>query len=162
MYDTEAPALRDQQECSVDAWMRAAAYAAGTEPGNEYFIAAEPDPGQIDLGEAVESKKRDNLVLGEALLSIGLIGRYELEQVHSAQAESDGLVEALRVASALRSRLGEMLLKSKRITSAQLEFALELQRYEGGLLGEILLGLGWLDRQTLDATLAAQATGQAE
>ena len=152
MYDTETPALQGQQECSVDAWMRAAAYAAGTKPELE----------QIDLGQAVESKKRDNLVLGQALLSIGLIGRRELEQVRSAQAESDGLVEALRLASALRSRLGEMLLKSQRITSAQLEYALELQRCEGGLLGEILLSLGWLDRQTLDATLAAQATGRAD
>jgi hypothetical protein len=170
MYDTEIPALRDQQESSVDAWMRAAAYAAGTEPDgeyfvapepdNEYFVATEPDLEQINLGEAIESKKRDNLALGEALVSIGLIGRHELAEVQSAQAESDGLVDALLVASAIRSRLGEMLLKAKRITSSQLEFALELQRYEGGLLGEILLSLGWLDRQTLDATLAAQASGR--
>jgi hypothetical protein len=162
MYDTEIPALRDQQEISVDAWMRAAAYAAGTEPDDEYFIATETDVEQIDLGEAVESKKRDNLALGEAMVSIGLIGRHELAQVQSAQAESDGLVDALLVASAIRSRLGEMLLKSKRITSSQLEFALEAQRFEGGLLGEILLSLGWLDRQTLDATLAAQASGRAD
>ena len=81
MYDTEIPALRDQQESSVDAWMRAAAYAAGTEPDddyfvvtepdNEYFVATEPDLEQINLGEAIESKKRDNLALGEALVSIG-------------------------------------------------------------------------------------------
>jgi hypothetical protein len=162
MYDTEIPALRERQESSVDAWMRAAEYAAGTEPDDEYFIATETDVEQIDLGEAVESKKRDNLALGEAMVSIGLIGRHELAQVQSAQAESDGLVDALLVASAIRSRLGEMLLKSKRITSSQLEFALEIQRYEGGLLGEILLSLGWLDRQTLDATLAAQASGRAD
>jgi hypothetical protein len=161
MYDTEIPALRDQQESSVDAWMRAAAYAAGAEPDDEYFVATEPGVEHIDLGEAVESKKRDNLALGEALVSIGLIGRHELAQVQSAQTESDCLVDALLVASAIRSRLGEMLLKSNRISSSQLEFALEVQRYEGGLLGEILVSLGWLDRQTLDATLAAQASGQA-
>src|SRR5271169_2471046 len=121
MYDTESPALRGTQECSVDAWMRAAAYAAGTEPDDQYFVATEPEQEQLDLGEAVESKKRDNLVLGEALVSIGLIGRHDLADVHSAQAESDGLVGALLVASAIRSRLGEMLLKAKCITSAQLE-----------------------------------------
>ena len=43
MYDTEIPALRDQQESSVDAWMRAAAYAAGTEPDDDYFVVTEPD-----------------------------------------------------------------------------------------------------------------------
>ena len=74
MYDTETPAPRDQRECSVDAWMRAAAYAAGTEPDDGYFVATEPDLGQIDLELAVESKKRDNLDLGEALLCLGLIG----------------------------------------------------------------------------------------
>jgi len=32
-----------------------------------------------------------------------------------------------------------------------------VQRKRGGLLGEILVSLGWLDRVTLDAALAAQA-----
>ena len=64
---------------------------------------------------------------------------------------------SLLVASAIRSRLGEILLKAKRITSSQLEFALEMQRHQGGLLGEILVSLGWLDQATLAAALAAQA-----
>jgi len=33
---------------------------------------------------------------------------------------------------------------------------LDLQRKSGGLLGEILVSLGWLDRATLDAALSAQ------
>jgi hypothetical protein len=162
MYDTGAPALRDQDEHHVDAWMRAAAYAAGTGPEEPHFAVAEPDAEAIDLAQAVEAKKRDNLALGAALVSLGLIGGHELAQVHSAQAESDDLVGELFAASAIRSRLGEMLLKARRITSSQLEFALELQRVQGGLLGEILLGLGWLDRQTLDAALAAQGSGKNE
>jgi hypothetical protein len=63
----------------------------------------------------------------------------------------------LLVAGAIRSRLGEILLHAKRITSSQLEAALTLQRDGGGLLGEILLGQGWLDQETLDAALALQA-----
>ena len=162
MYDTGRPALRDQDEHHVDAWMRAAAYAAGTGPEEPHFAVAEPEADAIDLAQAVEVKKRDNLALGATLVSLGLIGGHELAQVHSAQAESDDLVGVLFAASAIRSRLGEMLLKAKRITSSQLEFALELQRVQGGLLGEILLGLGWLDRQTLDAALAAQGSGKSE
>ena len=161
MYDTKTPtcdALRRKQERSVQAWMRAAAYAAGTEPENEPFGDAEPVFEEVDLGRAIESKKRDNLALGEALVSIGLIGRSELAEVESAQTQSDDLVGSLMVASAIRSRLGEILLRAKRITSSQLEFALELQRHQGGLLGEILVSLGWLDQATLDAALAAQAT----
>lgn len=158
MYDTGAPALRDQDEHNVDAWMRAAAYAAGTGPEELYFAVTEPDADAIDLAQAVEAKKRDNLALGAALFSMGLIGGHELAEVRSAQSESDDLVGELFAASAIRSRLGEMLLTARRITSSQLEFALELQRVQGGLLGEILVSLGWLNRQTLDAALAAQGS----
>ena len=77
------------------------------------------------------------------------------------QAQSDASelskISFVTVAGANRMRLGEILLRAKRITSAQLEHALELQRQHGGRLGEILVGLGWLDNATLDAALAAQA-----
>lgn len=161
-YNTKSDLLRRQQEQTVAAWMRAAAYAAGTQSEAASFAerrSASPD--KVDLGQAVECKKRDNLALGEALLSIGLIGRIEFAQVQSAQAEGDDLVGSLLIASAIRSRLGEILAKAKCITTSQLEFALELQREHGGLLGEILVNLGWLDRSTLDAALAAQADRQA-
>lgn len=165
MYDTEAPvsdALRCKQERTVHAWMRAATLASGIEADDDLFTALEFGPrDEGGLGLAVESKKRDNLALGEALLSIGLIGRLELAQVERDQAESDDLVGSLLVASAIRSRLGEILLKAKRITSCQLEFALELQRTQGGLLGETLVSLGWLDQSTLDAALAEQASRKA-
>jgi hypothetical protein len=164
MYDTEmqrSDALRRQQERTVHAWMRAAAYAAGTEEDDDVFASREPFLVEMDLGRAVESKKRDNLALGEALVSIGLIGHRELSELESAQAENKDLVGSLLVASAIRSRLGEILLTAKRVTSSQLEFALEMQRHQGGLLGEILVSLGWLDRQTLDAALAAQADRKA-
>jgi hypothetical protein len=115
------------------------------------------DADEEDLGHAVESKKRDNLVLGEALVSIGLLQRHELSNVQTAQADSTDVVGSLTVASAIRSRLGEILLKAKRISSSQLEYALELQRERGGLLGEILVGLGWLDQHALAVALAEQA-----
>jgi hypothetical protein len=164
MYDTETPVCyvpRRKQDRAVNAWMRAAAYAAGTEPDDDLFGPMGPELEEVDLGQAVESKKRDNLALGEALLSIGLIGHGELRDVRSAQTDSGDLVGSLLVASAIRSRLGEILLKAKRITSCQLEFALEMQRHQGGMLGEILLSLGWLDQVTLDAALAAQAVRKA-
>ncbi|MDQ2963052.1 MAG: hypothetical protein M3R31_07845 [Pseudomonadota bacterium] len=160
MYDTEIQrrdTLRRQQERTVHAWMRAAALASGTESDVNVFQSREPVAVETDLGRAVESKKRDNLALGEALVSIGLIGHRELSELRTAQSESDDLVGSLMVASAIRSRLGEMLLNAKRITSSQLEFALEMQRHQGGLLGEILVSLGWLDQETLDAALIAQA-----
>jgi hypothetical protein len=95
------------------------------------------------------------------LVSIGLIGQPKLSEVQSVQTEGGDLVGSLTAASAIGSRLGEILLSAKRITSSQLEFALELQRHQGGLLGEILVNFGWLDRKTLDAALAAQARRKA-
>jgi hypothetical protein len=115
----------------------------------------EPDPEHV-----VETRKRDNLALGQALLSIGLIGHSELSERQSAEEESDELARTLMIASSVLSRLGEILVKTKRITSEQLQFALELQGHQGGLLGEILVSLGWLEREILDAALAAQASGR--
>jgi len=158
MHDTANPARLGQNEHHVHAWMRAAAYASGTMPEDNPFVVTGPETDAVDLAQAIEAKKRDNLALGAALVSMGLIGRHELAEVHSAQAQCGDMVGELFAASAIRSRLGEMLLKAKRITSSQLEFALGVQRFQGGLLGEILLGLGWLDRRTLDAALAAQVS----
>ena len=62
-----------------------------------------------------------------------------------------------RGACAIRSRLGDILFQAKRVTSSQLELALEMQRQRGGFLGEVLVGMGMLDRETLDAALALQA-----
>ena len=114
------------------------------------------DPIAGGLEEAIEAKKRDNLVLGETLVSFGLLQRHEMSDVQSAQARSNDVVGSLMVASAIRTRLGDILLHAKRVTSAQLELALEMQRQRGGLLGEILVGTGALDRGTLDAALALQ------
>ena len=160
-------ANNDDAECaappperSVQAWMRAAAYAEGAQP-DDGLEAGDPALEEVHLDQAVEVKKRDNLALGEALVRIGLIGQGDFTQVQSAQQECDDLVGSLLVASAIRSRLGEILLRAKRISSSQLELALQLQRQQGGPLGEILVRLGWLDEATLDAALAAQAASRA-
>src|SRR5438132_14057101 len=77
MYDTKNErneALRRQQERTVHAWMRAAAYASGTGADEGIWQPREPGRVEVDLGPADESKKRDNRAVGEAVGSIGLIG----------------------------------------------------------------------------------------
>ena len=71
MYDTDTSAQQDQRERSVDAWIRAAAYAAGTEPDGEYVVATQPAAEAIELGDGVEAKEWDNLVLGQAQVDVG-------------------------------------------------------------------------------------------
>jgi hypothetical protein len=129
--------------------------ASGTKPA--FGGSRVDDPLTGELGRAIEAKQRDNLVLGETLVSFGLLKLHEMSEVQRAQAKSNDVVGSLMVASAIRSRLGDILLQAKRITSSQLELALEVQRQRGGFLGEVLVGMGVLDRGTLDVALTLQA-----
>jgi hypothetical protein len=52
MYDTEIHAQRSHQERNVHAWMRAAAYAAGTEPEDDHFGLAARDLAEIPPAES--------------------------------------------------------------------------------------------------------------
>ena len=53
--------------------------------------------------------------------------------------------------------LGEMLLENGEITREQLDKALEVQKKEGGLMGIILVNLGFIPEKTLVKYLALQA-----
>lgn len=53
-------------------------------------------------------------------------------------------------------RLGALLMRSERITNDQREGALRLQRTTARPLGEVLLGLGYVDREELSGVLTEQ------
>ncbi|MBP7605407.1 MAG: hypothetical protein KBA15_15875 [Spirochaetes bacterium] len=53
--------------------------------------------------------------------------------------------------------LGEMLLEDGAISREQLDKALEVQKKEGGLMGIILVNLGFIPEKTLVKYLALQA-----
>ena len=50
-------------------------------------------------------------------------------------------------------RLGEQLILLKMITPQQLQTALKIQENDGGRLGSILLSLGYITRQEIEANL---------
>lgn len=52
--------------------------------------------------------------------------------------------------------LGLILIKNGLITEEQLETALELQKKDGGLLGEVLVALGYVSETSLAIALSAQ------
>ncbi len=56
----------------------------------------------------------------------------------------------------IQKQLGELLLETKTITQAQLEEALNLQKEKGGLLGQILVGLGHTTEEAIARMLTAQ------
>lgn len=53
--------------------------------------------------------------------------------------------------------LGELLLEDGEITQEQLDKALEVQKEEGGLIGIIMVNLGYISEQLLVKYLATQA-----
>ncbi|MCX7678100.1 MAG: hypothetical protein N2316_02675 [Spirochaetes bacterium] len=53
--------------------------------------------------------------------------------------------------------LGELLIEHNVINREQLEKAIEVQKKEGGLIGIILINLGYIDEPTLVKYLALQA-----
>ena len=55
-----------------------------------------------------------------------------------------------------RVLIGEILMKRKRITQAQLDHALEVQKKENGFVGEILVKLGYLDERDIVVALVVQ------
>lgn len=156
-WEHEIEAIDGPYNAAPSVCWAASANDAAADPYNVSFELPDSDSDAELLHVAVDFKKRDNLALGETLVQIGLLRPHEMLDVRIAQSGDADLGDALLVASAIRSRLGEILLHAKQVTCEQLEFALELQRKRGGLLGEILVSLGWLDRVTLDAALAAQA-----
>ena len=56
----------------------------------------------------------------------------------------------------IAKQLGELLVERKLITSPQLEQALKLQQQEGGLLGQILVRLGFTTEEAVAQALTAQ------
>jgi type IV pilus assembly protein PilB len=60
----------------------------------------------------------------------------------------------VRSGTGAKERLGEQLIASHLITEAQLEQALDIQKESGGKIGQVLVGLGALDEQTLAEALA--------
>lgn len=56
----------------------------------------------------------------------------------------------------IRKQLGELLLERKAITQEQLDAALKAQQSKGGLLGQILVSLGYTTEEMIAQALTAQ------
>jgi len=55
-----------------------------------------------------------------------------------------------------KTRLGEILVENGEITSEQLQKALEAQKQSGGLIGMVLVNLGYIDKNKLFRYLEMQ------
>lgn len=114
---------------------------------------------------------RSPLRLGDILVQKGLLTEEKLKKALNHQETYGGRLgnilvdfgwieeEVIREASKLlplKNKLGEMLIQRGALTEAQLNLVLEFQQKSGGLLGDIILSLGFVDANTLFKVIASQ------
>ncbi|HEY9899113.1 MAG TPA: C39 family peptidase [Pantanalinema sp.] len=114
-----------------------------------------------DLSQALESQRETNERLGETLLRLGVLSEMELKAVLANQADLDS-PDAMESAEGVRHRLGDILLKAKRVQPRQLDRALEEQKRTNEKLGEVLLRFGVITAAELDAVLTWQQDAHAK
>src|SRR5512134_3326451 len=109
-----------------------------------------------DLKAALEQQKQTNEQLGVILVRMGVLDTGELKAVLSVQKDLASLEEAVKTAAGVRLLLGDLLIKARRITQAQIDYALMEQRRTGEKLGETLVRLGFIREHELNAVLTFQ------
>lgn len=97
---------------------------------------------QLDEALRVQSTLKTYIPLGQILMMRGWLTRAQLTTVLRRHRK--------------RARLGEMLVRAKRITEAQLETALAQQKQLRQPLGRVLMSLGYLTEETMREALCAQ------
>ncbi|OGW50484.1 MAG: hypothetical protein A2078_16010 [Nitrospirae bacterium GWC2_57_9] len=114
-----------------------------------------------ELQYALDRQRRTHELLGEILVDMGVLEEKELEIVLSIQDISSP-TDAVGLAAGTRRLLGELLLRGRRITLGQLEFALKEQQRVGERLGEIFVRFGLLSKSEINTVLTFQKTQSGE
>jgi hypothetical protein len=109
-----------------------------------------------DLDFALDRQKKTNEQLGEILVRMGVLAPIELKAVLSVQKDLASRENSVKIAAGVRLLLGELLIKAKRITQAEIDYALMEQRQTGEKLGETLVRLRFIKESELDAVLTFQ------
>lgn len=112
---------------------------------------------EAQLLEALEHQGKSGGKIGEILVEKGYISKPRLEYFLNLQVVRNATRHKIN-----RSRrdmlLGEIMLADKVITSDQLEEALSRQRQNGGWIGQILIGLGYVSESGLKKSLDRQSS----
>lgn len=108
-------------------------------------------PSQLDA--AIAEQRKTNQKLGEILVRLGHLSEMELNFILAQQKGNTITGDADNV----KQRLGDILRKSKRLSQRELAIAVSEQKRTNEKLGEVLLRLGLLSGEELEAVLAWQA-----
>lgn len=104
------------------------------------------------LSRALDLQSEMPKKIGQLLIDLGYATRGNVEQALSNQA----IGRTQPAAAPVRRSLGELLLQANRVTPAQLEQALVVQRATHAYLGDILIQQGVLEEAELEDLLATQ------
>lgn len=107
------------------------------------------DRNQLDaaLGEQAKLNSR----LGEVLVAQGHISQQDLD--HALAIQNNRNPQAPMLA---RKMLGDLLLDTGKLTTAQLQAALETQNLTQQKIGEVLLEMGFVSQRDIDSALRVQ------
>src|SRR5438552_18338445 len=87
--------------------------------------------------------------------------RFFLESLHIAISEPASVQFTSKVRSQVtpkyKKRLGELLIEAGLVTQTQVDLALREQKKRGGLIGQILVNLGFASADTISDFLAREA-----
>lgn len=103
------------------------------------------------LASALQEQQQLNQKLGDVLVAKGYISKKDLDYALALQQQRDPEGPALA-----RKKLGDLLLDAGRISTAQLEAALEEQSLTSKKIGEVLIEMGFVSPQELETHLSIQ------
>jgi predicted CXXCH cytochrome family protein len=108
------------------------------------------------LDAALEEQRRTNELIGQVLVRMRVLDPLELQSALLLQERLGSPEAAVKVLAGVRQTLGALLLQAGRLTQAQLDEALAVQRRTGERLGEVLVRRGHLTEAQLERALQAQ------
>ncbi len=100
------------------------------------------------LDEAIEYQKTGKYPLGEVMVKMRLLTREQVQQV----------LDRMETESGSGKRFGEQAVELGLINGAERDKAVEYQTHSKGMLGEILIFLGYLTEQQRDDLIRKQLT----
>jgi len=114
-----------------------------------------------NLEKALAKQNHTNELLGEILVDMGVLEPGDLKTVLLIQERLSSFEKAVNLAAGVRQLLGELIVRSGRITYQQLNLALKEQEKTGEKIGEILVRFDFITHNELEAVLKFQRNQEA-
>ena len=100
------------------------------------------------LTNAISIQKQKGGLIGELLVALGFLNREDIQTVLDVQKGLDKKGE--------HKLIGQLLIEKGLLTGEQLDHALRIQKVKGGLIGEILVALGYVKETDIALALTSQ------